>query len=121
MKYTPYSLSLVTGNRALLGTVAWLNNETEAAFVLISTGTIIPVAADDTFTSRNNIVGAAVRDGSSVITGSSMSLAGLAPHANRFYNSLADAIRYASVGDAVPEDQKERLIDALAKFYGWGK
>lgn len=120
MKRTPYSLSLVSGRRALLGTVCYVSDD-EAAFVLLATDTIIPVAADDTFTSRGNVVGAAVRDGSSVITGSSMSIATLSLRPNRIYDSLADAIRYSSVGDSVPENEKERLISALTKFYGWGK
>ena len=117
---TPFSLALVRGKRALLGTVCRIS-ETEAAFVLLATGTIIPVAEDDTFTSRANVVGGAVRDGSALLTGSSMSLATLSLRPNRFYDSLADAIRYASVGDNVPEDEKQALIDGLTKYYGWGK
>lgn len=120
MKLTAYSLSLVRAGRALLGTVAYVS-EDEAAFVLLATGTEIPVLEDDIFTSRGNIVGAAVRKGSSLVTGSSMSLLGLRPHANRFYVGLPEAIRHASVGDDVPENEKERLIAALTKYYGWTK
>lgn len=112
--FTAFSLALVRGGRALFGTF-----RADGAFVLLATKTVVPVLADDVFTSRGNVTNAAVRRGSALLTGSTMSIASLNLSARRFYIGPADAIQNAAVGDDVPEEQKAALIAAVATYYGF--
>lgn len=111
--FTAYSLALIRAGRALLGTF-----RTDGAFVALATRTVIPVLADDVFTSRGNVTNAAVRRGSALLSGSSMSIASLDLRARTMYIGPANAILNATVGDDVPEDQKVALIAAINEYYG---
>lgn len=111
--FTAFSIALVRSGRAIFGTF-----RKDGAFVALATKTVIPVLADDVFTSRGNVTNAAVRRGSALLTGSTMSIAALSLSARRFYVGPADAIRYATVGDAVSDTDKDALIAAVNEFYG---
>ena len=117
---TKFSLALIRAGRAIFGTVKWIS-EDEAAFVMLDSGMILPIEVDDVFTSRGNVTNAAVRKGSALLTGSSMALTTLTLRPNAFYTGIEDAIRYATVGDDVPEAEKDRIIAGLHKGYGWSK
>ena len=110
---TPFSLALIRGARAWFGTFRG-----DGAFVALATGTVIPVLADDVFASRGNVTNAAVRRGSALLSGSTMSIASLDLRPKATYVGPADAIRYATVGDDVAEDVKEALIESVFAFYG---
>ena len=112
---TPGSLALLRGIRATFGTFRG-----DGAFIRLDTRTVVPVVADDVFTSRGNVMNAAVRHGTARLTGSSMGIAALDLRARSIYLSPFDAIRNASVFDNTDEATKDALCENVAAFYVLG-
>lgn len=110
---TAGSLAILRAGRALFGTFRG-----DGAFVALATRTVIPVLAGDVFASRGNVTNAAVRRGSALLTGSSMSIASLDLRAKATYIGFADAIQNASVFDNTDQATKAALITAVGEFYG---
>lgn len=110
---TAGSLALIRDGRAFFGTFRG-----DGAFVALATRTVVPVLADDVFTSRGNVTNAAIRRGSALLSGSTMSIASLGLRAKTFYIGPADAIRFATVFDDTNDADKAALIKAVETFYG---
>ncbi len=113
MSLTAFSGAIIRAGRAIFGTV-----RADGAFVTLATRTVVPVFADDVFTSRGNVTNAMVRKGSALLTASSVSVRTLPLRATTFYEGPFAFIDFATVGNDVTEAEKTALKDAVATFYG---
>ena len=112
MHPTVFSGAILRAGRAIFGTF-----RSDGAFVALATGAILPVFADDVFTSRGNVTNAMVRKGSALLTGSSVTLTGLPLRERTMYVGPADFIRFATVGDGIAESAKADLIARVFEAY----
>ena len=79
---------------------------------------VVPVLPDDDFTSQGNVLNAASRRGSALLTGSTMSVAALTLHGNRFYGPLG-VIENGAVFADMPENEKATLKSKVEIFYSF--
>lgn len=110
---TPFSGAVIDGLRGM-----FVSLRGDGAFVVLATRTIVPVDAGTVFASRNNVIGAAIRRGSALLTGSAVSIAPLNLNPKATYVSPFDFVRFATVGDDVDEATKDALIGKICEFYG---
>jgi len=78
---------------------------------------VIPVDALTMFTSRMNVISAAVKRGSWTLSNGS-SVSALSLNGRKIYGDFESFIDHAAVGRTTPEDRKAELKAAVRSFYG---
>lgn len=119
VRSTPITGAAIVGSSVVLGTI--FADDGSATFrPLHANGAAVVLDGSEPFYSQRAVIHAAKVAGSANFRTGAFSLNALAPHlaSERQYADVFAFIDYASVAEALTDDEKSSLKDKVAAFYG---